>query len=238
MDWMDDFSSIKQELEKHADEINAMEPVAVVEYSPMTKKQVKDLTVEQLGKVGGGRMIRNGISFDFEAGIGTVLAHASEHREYAAILASPYVAKYGKRIAGHRNHKKKGNPTLTYAAPVVINGETVNVGAAILFTADGRSHAVNVGLQSGGAFRIKMTKAPQGFRSRVYQYGKGTALPTTGAFDSKVPHTAAESQEENSATPIEQEITSEDTSLNQIPALFKHDDVQFGKTNVDIGGGK
>ena len=38
--------------------------------------------------------------------------------------------------------------------------------------------------------------------------------------------------------PVEQAITSAKTSIMQIPALFKHKAVVFGKTNVDIGGGR
>ena len=38
--------------------------------------------------------------------------------------------------------------------------------------------------------------------------------------------------------PVEQAITSAKTSIMQIPALFKHKAVVFGKTNIDIGGGR
>jgi N12 class adenine-specific DNA methylase len=37
---------------------------------------------------------------------------------------------------------------------------------------------------------------------------------------------------------VAQAITSAKTSIKQIPALFKHPDVEFGKTNIDIGGGR
>ena len=38
--------------------------------------------------------------------------------------------------------------------------------------------------------------------------------------------------------PVEQKISSAKTSLNQVPALFKDSRAVFGKTNIDIGGGK
>ena len=38
--------------------------------------------------------------------------------------------------------------------------------------------------------------------------------------------------------PVGQAISSAKTSIKQIPALFKHSGVEFGKTNIDIGGGK
>ena len=37
---------------------------------------------------------------------------------------------------------------------------------------------------------------------------------------------------------VEQKITSAKTSIKQIPALFKDKNVVFGKTNIDIGGGR
>ena len=36
--------------------------------------------------------------------------------------------------------------------------------------------------------------------------------------------------------PVGQAISSAKTSIKQIPALFKHSGVEFGKTNIDIGG--
>ena len=39
-------------------------------------------------------------------------------------------------------------------------------------------------------------------------------------------------------SPVSQAISSAKTSIKQIPALFKDKNVRFGKTNVDIGGGR
>lgn len=38
--------------------------------------------------------------------------------------------------------------------------------------------------------------------------------------------------------PVSQNITSADTSIKQIPALFKDKNARFGDVNVDIGGGR
>lgn len=85
-----------------------------------------------------------------------------------------------------KNHENTGLTTLTYSAPVIINDATVNVGVVIQFKANGKPRAVNVGLQSGGVFKIDMKKAPKGLDSRISRYGQGTALPTMGAYDDKV----------------------------------------------------
>lgn len=187
VDWMDNFSSIKDQLTKHVDEINNMEPVAVVEYSPKSNDNIKSVIADVVAHVGGKSMKNGGVRFLFDdEGIAKIDVHAREEEVRAASLASPYVAKYGKLIAGQKNHENKGLTTLTFAAPVIINGDTVNVGVAIQFTSDGRPRAANVGLQSGGVFKIDKTKAPKGPGSRVSRYDQGTALPTMDAFKGSV----------------------------------------------------
>ena len=189
VDWMDNFSSIKDQLAKHADEINKMDPVAVVEYAPKSGGNIKSIIADAVAHVGGKSMKNSGVRFLFDdEGINKIDVHAQTDEVRAASLASPYVAKYGKLIAGQKNHENKGLTTLTFAAPVIINGDTVNVGVAIQFTSDGRPRAANVGLQSGGVFKIDKTKAPKGPGSRVNRYGQGTALPTMDAFKESVTH--------------------------------------------------
>ena len=61
------------------------------------------------------------------------LAEDPENNEAAAIITAPYVLKRGFAISGHKNHKGNGYPSITYAAPVIINGEIGNVGVSVLF---------------------------------------------------------------------------------------------------------
>ncbi|MBQ2212844.1 MAG: hypothetical protein II410_08175, partial [Ruminococcus sp.] len=44
--------------------------------------------------------------------------------------------------------------------------------------------------------------------------------------------------QQRAEAPVSQEISSAGTSIKQIPALFKHPNVEFGETNIDIGGGR
>ncbi len=41
-----------------------------------------------------------------------------------------------------------------------------------------------------------------------------------------------------SSAPVAQQISSAKTSIRQIPALFINKNVEFGETNIDIGGGR
>lgn len=189
VDWMDDYSSIKEQLQKHADEINKMTPVAEVNYTQSGVPNLGKLILDEVAKIGGGNMKNGRVGFAFDdEGIRKIVVHAKSDELRAAALASPYVAKYGKLIAGQKNHENTGLTTLTYAAPVVINGETVNVGVAIQFVANGRPRAVNVGYQTGGVFKIDMKKAPKGLGSRISRYGQGTALPTMSASNKEIAH--------------------------------------------------
>ena len=108
------------------------------------------------------------------------MSHAKAAELQAAALAAPYVAKYGDLIAGQKNHESTGLTTLPFAAPVIINGDTVNVGVAIQFQKNGKPRAVNVEYQSGEKFVIDTKKVPAGLDSRVERYVQGTSLPTTG----------------------------------------------------------
>ena len=164
--WMDDFTSIKDQLEEHRDEISSMSPLVSIEYGGEDGNALVDKILEPVPSLGGARMIRDGISFEFDRpGAHSVMHHARSAELRAAALASAYVAKKGKLIAGQKNHEGTNMTTLTYAGPAIINGTPVNVGVVIQFTSDGRPRAVNVETDNGGVFRIE--KTAQGPRSRT-----------------------------------------------------------------------
>lgn len=198
VDWMDNNSSIKSQLQKHADVINKMKPVAVVEFTPKSAPKLNSLIMDEIAKLGGKSMKRGNVTFEFEKkGVGSILAHSKTAELQAAALASPYVAKYGKLIAGQKNHENTGLTTLTYAAPVIINEHPVNVGVVIQFETNGKPRAVNVGLQSGENFKLDIKKAPKGLDSRVSRYGQGTSLPTMDASGNTIPQTPPAVKMEN-----------------------------------------
>ena len=66
------------------------------------------------------------------------------------------------------------------------------------------------------------------FASNVAQFIKDVK-----GFQQNVQHSL-----KSADAPVKQEISSAKTSLKQIPALFKDKSVVFGKTNVDVGGGR
>ena len=187
VDWMNDFSSIKDQLLKHREDINSMKPVAEVEYVHGSKETVVDSIMDQLPYIGGPNIKNSGVSFVFDIeGAKSISTHAKTDEVKAAAIAAPYAAKYGKLIAGQKNHEKTGLTTLTFGAPVIINGMPVIVGVAIQFQKNGRPRAVNVELQDGEKSKIRKIEAPRGTRSRVNRYSQGTTLLTRNASESKI----------------------------------------------------
>ena len=119
---MDDFSSIKDQLKKHASEINKMDPVCVVTFYPTSNAQLESSILDAVEQIGGKNIKNNKVTFEFEEkGVNSIVSHAKSYELKSAALSSPYVAKYGRIIAGQKNHESSGLTTLTFAAPVVIN---------------------------------------------------------------------------------------------------------------------
>lgn len=101
--WMDDFSSIKDQLHKHRAEISKLQLVAIVNYGGEDKQDLKRLISEQVKNVGGERFARDGLSFSFDAtAVQSIVLHARSPELRAAALAAPYVAKRGVLIAGQK----------------------------------------------------------------------------------------------------------------------------------------
>ena len=185
VDWMENDSSIKSQLREHAKEINYLQPVATVDYVHNPKESIIEIITKAVSRIGGGRMKNSGVEFVFDKeGIESINTHATGAELRAAALAAPYVAKYGKLIAGQKNHENTGLTTLTFAAPVEINGTIANVGVVVQFQQNGRPRAVNVGLQDGGKFKIK--EASRGTSSRVDRYSQGTSLDTRDASEARI----------------------------------------------------
>lgn len=92
--------------------------------------------------------------------------------------------EHGERPDGGR----AGDAALTFAAPVIINGDIVNVGVVIQFQAEERPRAVNIDY-NGRRFRTN-NEASRGTGSRVDHYSQGTSLPTRDASKISISNSA------------------------------------------------
>ena len=161
IDWDDDnFSSLKSQLQKHLDEVNAMKPVTSVNYDKNAGKPYYEVLDEILRTRFGYKIERQdygSINFD-EKAIQGVRKYVKTDAEAAAIIASPYVLKRGKAITGQKNHKNEGYPSVTFAAPATLNGKTGNIAVAVLYGAAERIHSLRVLTPDGTVFVLEKIK--------------------------------------------------------------------------------
>lgn len=133
-DYDPETASIKEQIEQSREELNKMEVVAretVPENLP-NKNAAAKWAADRL-KASGYKVDRQGfgeILFtkkDLDKG----LRYADTPAEKAALAALPKVLKRGIEIGDHTNHKKREKQTVTFAAPVELNGVRGNMGVVI-----------------------------------------------------------------------------------------------------------
>lgn len=194
----DNFSSLKSQMDAHMSEINEMNPVTDVVFEKKSGNTYANILDDVLKKKFGYKIERaDKATFLFDkTAIATLRRYVTRDEEAAAIISTPYVLKRGKAISGHRNHKEQGYPSVTYAAPVSINGETVNVAVAVLFGDKNRPHSMRVLMPSGNEFVIGKEKANPGREAASRKTDVGS--PTGSASNKKVPQSTAQSQVQKS----------------------------------------
>lgn len=127
-------ASIKEQTAHSKDELNKMSPVAE-KTVPKTLDRAADAFkwVEEMyasiaytvhrDNFGDIRVSRKDISKG--------LRYAKTPEERAAIALVPEVLKYGREIGAHENHKGRSKSTITFAAPVVMNGVRGNMAVLV-----------------------------------------------------------------------------------------------------------
>jgi hypothetical protein len=160
IDWdSNNHSSLKEQLKNHLDEVNEMQPVATVVYNKQSKKPYYKILEELLKEKFGNKIERREygtITFE-QSAINGSRNYVNNDAEAAAIISAPYVLKRGKAITGHKNHKEKGNVSITFAAPVILNGKRGNVVVCVLY-GKGQVHSLRVLTPDGGNFELLKIK--------------------------------------------------------------------------------
>ena len=152
-------SSIRKQMENHLEEINEMKPVTSVTIENFSKEYVVAELHRILSKNFGYKIETQQYgTFLFDKRAISAVDNYLKENESAAILASPYVIKRGKVISGHKNHKGKGNVSLLFAAPAILNEKIGNVGVAVLIGNKSRVHSVRVIAPDGKEFELLKTK--------------------------------------------------------------------------------
>ena len=153
-------ASIKEQIANSKDELNKMSPVAekIVPKNLFNKTEAYNWAVKELERihysvyrkaVGEIRISRK----DINKG----LKYAKTSEERAAIALVPAVLKYGREIGAHKNHKGRSKRTITFAAPVVMNGVRGNMAVMVNQNSDSYN-AHRIVLPDGSAFKFSDIK--------------------------------------------------------------------------------
>lgn len=171
------YSTLKEQLQDHVEEVNTMEPVIKVIYSSKDKVPYFKVLENDLKNKFGNRIdIPNfgTVFFDNEA-VSDITSHGiSTDADKAAVISTPYVLKRGKIISGHKNHKEQGTVSVTLAAPVILNEQRVNVAVCIKFS-KGRVHSVRVLTPDNKNVELLKTKDT---KSRTEKFGLSASRST------------------------------------------------------------
>ena len=182
-----DEDSTKKQLKDHLDEINAMEPVAKINYEVVNKEKAKKDAATLFTKAGSKIDRQNfGIIELSEKELGESSNYLNTSAEFAAWMTIPKVLKRGKLISGHVDHKGGGFSTYTIAAPVVINGKRGNVAAVVKKTGKYRYKVHRILMPDGSRFvyeDIKNNAEPTG-SDIASKTGKGPDI--SSAFESSI----------------------------------------------------
>ena len=127
--------SIREELAEFELQLNDMEPVAclvVSEFAPMRKSDIAKIIDVEYKKF-GNQVDRQhfGVVLLTFSQINKALEYLNTSAEYVAFYAVPHVIKRGIIINHHINHKERKVESITFAAPVEINGVRGNMGVVV-----------------------------------------------------------------------------------------------------------
>lgn len=125
---------IKQQMIDASAELDKMKPVVSFNEMPTfnSKQDVIEWALKKFEKF-GDYITREGygdIVFDRKR-ITKGLSYLKTYEERVALATVPYVLEKGEPIFSKGNHKSRGYSTITFSAPVIINGNRANVGVVV-----------------------------------------------------------------------------------------------------------
>lgn len=187
-----DTSTIKEQLENSREILNGMNVVvkAKVPENLKNKDDAAKWAVNELKKNGYqiDRQNYGKIFFD-KNDLDQGLRYADTPEEKAAIVALPYVLKRGIKIGEHDDHKKRTKKTITFAAPVELNGIRGNM--AVVVNKHGNSYyAHRIVLPDGSVFKFSEKNNAAQELSQGVAVSSSLAKTTSAASEISVPNLA------------------------------------------------
>lgn len=225
-----DIVSVKQQLKAAESELSKMPVVSrknvTANIEKMSTKQRLEWAVAEL-KASGYRVERpNGSTIEFSPkDINSGLRYLSGAGEIAAYSALPAVLKRGKEIYREANHKGRGYGTITFAAPVEINGVRGNMAVVVRQTKGQRYDVHRILMPDGSAFvfheKANAVSTTVGGVTEAASSSGGTTPTINTASEDSIRSSAGNSQEKFSVR--EAGITDRELLANALETTARND---------------
>ena len=151
--------SVEEQLRENQYLIQDMDPVADITYNVVNKQRAR-LDASDIFREAGYKVDRQGFGI-IEIGekqLSDSTRYLNNPAEFAAWMCVPKVLKRGRVISGHENHKDRGYPSITIAAPVVINGKRGDVAVVVQQKGKNKYHVHRILMPDGSRFEYENTK--------------------------------------------------------------------------------
>lgn len=151
--------SVEEQLRENQYLIQDMDPVADITYNVVNKQRAR-LDANDIFREAGYKVDRQGFGI-IEIGekqLSDSTRYLNNPAEFAAWMCVPKVLKRGRVISGHKNHKDRGYPSITIAAPVVINGKRGDVAVVVQQKGKNKYHVHRILMPDGSRFEYENTK--------------------------------------------------------------------------------
>lgn len=225
-----DIVSVKQRLKASESELSKMPVVSrknvTADIERMSTKQRLEWAVAEL-RASGYRVERpNGNTIEFSPkDINSGLRYLSSAGEIAAYSALPAVLKRGKEIYREANHKGRGYGTITFAAPVEINGVRGNMAVVVRQTKGQRYDVHRILMPDGSAFvfqeKANAVSTTVGGITEAASSSGGTTPTINTASEDSIRSSAGNSQEKFSVR--EAGITDRELLANALETTARND---------------
>ena len=153
--------SLRTQILGELDKINKMDPVANVSAPTRKGKSDKiylDMIMSEFKKIGYGVDRKNFGFIDLgEKLINKSMNYLNSDAEYAAFFTLPRVLKDGIKLR-EKGHKGRGYDSVTFAAPVVLNGKPGIVAAAVIKTKGNRYRTHRILMPDGSEYVFEEEK--------------------------------------------------------------------------------
>lgn len=252
----EDKTSIKDQLRTLQAKLNTMDVVASVHapsFDHVKEKDRKAWAINELKSSGYKTDVKDfGIVEHGEKEINNSLNYLNSSEEIAAFACIPRVLKRGVRTSGHENHKGRNYTTVTFAAPVEINGVRGNMAVVVKQTSKNHYKTHRVLMPDGSAFvyndnkKTEPTPAggiPSGGKAQATHISSATGIVPQSA-DSVNRNVQKSVREQGMPAELASKLgeigipytTYDGTDADRLEKLNAVENVKFSRRDADIDG--